>query len=266
VLKKSVPAMAAGLVLTATLAAAPQQQTPPERPQAQAQAPRWTWPENPTNLKVLPKDMGGQRLQPVMVGFSNALGVRCTHCHKGVEGSPLSTYDFASDENPNKDRAREMLRMLKDINTDLEKIQPSGDKRVNMWCNTCHNGRARPMTLGDELGEQYRKNGIEAALERYADLKQRYYGKAAYDFSENALNAFGYTVLESDAPGAIEVFKLNAFEYPQSSNVWDSLAEAYMKFGDKASAQRYYEKAIARDPNAENAKQMLKKIKESQGK
>src|SRR5215469_15121722 len=124
----------------------------------------WSWPEKPSNLQVLPKDWAGSRLQPVMIGFTRALGVRCSYCHKGEEGKSLSTYDFASDENPNKDRAREMLRMLGDINDHLKKIQPSGDQRVNMWCHTCHRGRPRPMTLEEELGEQYRKNGIKATL------------------------------------------------------------------------------------------------------
>jgi len=72
----------------------------------------WTWPEKPKNLQVLPKDWTGTRLRPVMTGFTRALGVRCSYCHKGEEGKPLSTYDFASDENPNKNRAREMMRMM----------------------------------------------------------------------------------------------------------------------------------------------------------
>src|SRR5215469_2763158 len=115
----------------------------------------WSWPEKPKNLQVLPKDWPGSRLQPVMIGFTGALGVRCPYCHKGEEGKPLSTFDFASDENPNKDRAREMLRMLGTINDRLQKIQPSGDQRVNMWCHTCHRGRPRPTTLEEELIEQF---------------------------------------------------------------------------------------------------------------
>src|SRR5580692_13151166 len=71
----------------------------------------WSWPEKPKNLQVLPKDWPGSRLQPVMIGFTRALGVRCSYCHVGEEGKPLSTFDFASDDNPNKNRAREMLRM-----------------------------------------------------------------------------------------------------------------------------------------------------------
>jgi tetratricopeptide (TPR) repeat protein len=223
---------------------------------------RWSWPEKPSNLQVLPKDWPGKRLQPVMIGFTKALGVRCSYCHKGEEGKPLSTYDFASDETPNKNRAREMLRMLDDINAHLKKIQPSGDQRVNMWCNTCHRGRARPMTLEEELGEQYRTKGLQAAIDDYADLKKKYYGRGSYDFGEGALNAFGYQVLEKDAVGAITVFKLNAEAFPQSGNVWDSLAEAYMKAGDVKKAEENYEKSLALDPTNENAKEVLKKIRE----
>src|SRR5215472_7288004 len=130
----------------------------------------WTWPEKPKNLQVLPKDWPGSRLRPVMIGFTRALGVRCSYCHKGEEGKPLSTYDFASDDNPNKNRAREMLRMLNEIGEHLNKIQPSGDKRVNMWCHTCHRGRPRPMTLAEELAEQYRKKNVKAAVDYYDEL------------------------------------------------------------------------------------------------
>jgi tetratricopeptide (TPR) repeat protein len=228
---------------------------------------RWSWPEKPSNLQVLPKEWPGSRLRPVMTGFTRALGVRCSYCHKGEEGKPLSTYDFASDENPNKNRAREMLRMLGSIDDHLKKIEPSGDKRVNMWCHTCHHGRPRPMTLEEELGEQYRTKGLKPALDYYADLKKKYYGRGAYDFGERALNNFGYELLENkDAAGAVQVFKLNAEGFPQSGNVWNSLAEGYMKAGDLKKAGENYEKALTLDPTDENAKEMLKKIKESKEK
>lgn len=38
------------------------------------------------------------------------------------------------------------------------------------------------------------------------------------------------------------MFKLNAETFPQSENVWDSLAEAYMKAGDVKKAEENYEK------------------------
>ena len=227
----------------------------------------WSWPEKPSNLKVLPKDWPGIRLRPVMIGFTRSLGVRCSYCHKGEEGKPLSTYDFASDDNPNKNRAREMLRMLNDIEVDLKKIEPSGDQRVNMWCHTCHHGRPRPMTLPEELGEQYRKKGIAAALADYQDLKKKYYGRGAYDFGEDSLNNFGYEILEkNDFLSAIQIFQLNSEVYPQSGNVWDSLAEAYMKSGDIKKAKENYEKSLALDPKNEHAKESLKKIEEMKDK
>jgi tetratricopeptide (TPR) repeat protein len=225
---------------------------------------QWSWPEKPKNLQVLNKDWPGSRLRPVMTGFTRALGVRCSYCHMGQEEKPLTTYDFASDENPNKNRAREMLRMLGDVNTHLKKIEPSGDQRVNMWCHTCHRGRPRPMTLEEELGEQYRLKGLDTALNHYQDLKKKYLEKGAYDFSERSLNVFGYDVLEKkDAAGAIRVFMLNAQVFPKSANVWDSLAEAYMKAGDMKMARRYYEKALKLDPKNEGARENLKKIKEA---
>ena len=213
---------------------------------------------------MLPKEWPGSKLQPVMIGFTRALGVRCSYCHKGEEGKPLTTYDFASDQNPNKDRAREMLRMLADINADLSKIQPTGDKRVNMWCGTCHRGRPRPMTLEEELEEQYRSKGLRPAIDDYADLKKKYYGRGSYDFGEGSLNAFGYTLLEKDAAGAIQVFKLNAEEFPQSANVWDSLAEAYVKAGDLKKGEENYDKSLMLDPTNEHAKGELAKIREAQ--
>jgi tetratricopeptide (TPR) repeat protein len=224
---------------------------------------QWSWPEKGKNLKVLPKDISKEHLRDTMHGFTRALGVRCAYCHEGEAGKPLSTYDFTSDKNPNKDRAREMMRMLGDIHDHLKKIQPSGDRAVRVTCYTCHHGRPRPMTLSAELTESFRKNGVDGALSTYDELHKNYYGKGVYDFdSEEALNVLGYTVLGTkDYEGAIRVFKMNAEKFPDSGNVWDSLAEAYMKSGDMKQAEEYYERSLKLEPRNRNAAEMLKKIK-----
>lgn len=222
---------------------------------------RWQWPDAPKNLQVLPKEWNGQRLRPLMLGFTNALGVSCSHCHVGEEGKPLSTFDFASDANPNKDRAREMYRMLGSVNEHLGKITPSGPMPVNMWCHTCHAGRPRPATLGEELGWAYEGGGIDSALTRYARLKEEFHGRGAYDFGEDALNRFGYDLLgKEDIAGAIRIFAMNAEAFPRSSNVWDSLGEARLKAGDKTKAAEAYRKALELDPSNRSAAKALEEL------
>ena len=63
--------------------------------------------------------------------------------------------------------------------------------------------------------------------------------EGSHDFGEGALNgAFGYQVLEKRCGWSHHCkFKLNAEAFPQSGNVWDSLAEAYMKAGDVKKAE-----------------------------
>jgi tetratricopeptide (TPR) repeat protein len=160
-----------------------------------------------------------------------------------------------------------MMRMLGDIHDHLKKIQPSGDRAVRVTCYTCHHGRPRPLTLSAELTESFRKNGVDGALSTYDELHKNYYGKGVYDFdSQEALNVLGYTVLATkDYEGAIRVFKMNADKFPDSGNVWDSLAEAYMKSGDMKQAEAYYEKSLKLEPRNRNAAEMLKKIRDDGG-
>lgn len=220
----------------------------------------WQWPKEPKNLTEL-KGFSGDRLAPVMKGFTRALGVRCTHCHVGTEGKPLSSYDFVSNANPNKDRARGMLRMLGSINEQLKKIEPSGARRVNMWCDTCHRGRPRPLRLEDELAEEEGKSGVAGALARYKELKLKFESRGSYDFSERSLNEFGYHALgKKDTEGAIAVFRQMTSEFPASSNAWDSLGEAYVAAGQKDLARTSYRKSLELDPQNADAKKKLAEL------
>ena len=75
-------------------------------------------PPPPKNLQVFPKDIPRAQLIQNMKFFAQSLGVRCTFCHVGQEGQPLSTYDFASDAKREKQTARAMLVMVHKINKD----------------------------------------------------------------------------------------------------------------------------------------------------
>ncbi|HZK78815.1 MAG TPA: c-type cytochrome [Gemmatimonadaceae bacterium] len=84
------------------------------------------------------KGMPAQRLLAIMNrGFSNSLGVSCSHCH--VVG------EYDKEDKPTKQIARDMSGMVATINgTLLKNIKnlKSTDPTIN--CGTCHNGRARP--------------------------------------------------------------------------------------------------------------------------
>lgn len=234
-----------------------------------AQGARWDWPEEAMNLKVLPAKTQPDRLRAVMRGFTSSLGVRCNYCHVGEEGKPLSTYDFPADTNPNKDRAREMMRMLGSIDGHLKKIQPSAAERVEVRCQTCHQGRPRPTTLEEELLAAYRKDGKKAIVARYAELRERFYGRGGLDFGESSLNNLGYSLLESGNPAdleaAVAVLQLNAEQFPKSGNAWDSLAEAYAKDGQDEIAEIYYAKSLEVEPRNEHALEALRDLRVAAG-
>ena len=58
------------------------------------------------NLKILPKNITKEQLDSVMHNYSLSLGVRCNFCHK--HSDDFKEWDFASDENKHKLRAREI--------------------------------------------------------------------------------------------------------------------------------------------------------------
>ena len=102
-------------------------------------------PSQYKNLKVLPAGIPRDQLSAVMKKFTASLGVKCAFCHVGEEGKPLSTYDFASDANPHKDIAREMMRLTWRLNAqDLKAIKGLKDAKIS--CITCHRGAKEPLT------------------------------------------------------------------------------------------------------------------------
>ena len=221
----------------------------------------WSWPEKPENLTVLSPDTGGPRLRAVMTGFTRALGVRCSHCHVGEEGQPLSTYDFVSDEKRTKETAREMMRMVGDINERIAALDTEGTP-VAVRCVTCHAGRAVPRSLDDELSLAFQAHGSAAVLPRYDELRERYYGRGAYDFGEGALNGIGYAMLErGDTSAAIDVFERNVELFPDSYNTHDSLAEAYLAAHEPALAIRHYERSLELNPRNRNAAEKLEELR-----
>jgi acetyl esterase/lipase/ketosteroid isomerase-like protein len=80
-------------------------------------------------------------------------------------------------------------------------------------------------------------------------------------FEESTLNTAGYALLAAGrADDAIEAFRMNSEAYPQSVNVWDSLAEAQMNAGHTSEAIAGYRKVLTMTPTDERIAGVLAKL------
>jgi glyoxylase-like metal-dependent hydrolase (beta-lactamase superfamily II) len=104
------------------------------------------------------------------------------------------------------------------------------------------------------------KKGTAAAKNKFKELKNQ---ADKYFVSERQFNALGYRLLRQNKIwNAVTVFQMNVKTFPQSANVYDSLAEAYLYWGDKYNTIRYYKKSLELNPQNENAKSRLERMDE----
>ncbi len=226
-------------------------------------AQRWEWPDNPKNLTVLPKTTTGRELQRTMFGFTSSLGVRCTFCHVGEEGKDFSQYDFASDEKPEKNEARTMMRMVGTINNVyLAELHVDSTLSLRVSCMTCHHSNAVPILLEDKLKHTFDRYGIDSTIKQYRTLRDQFYGGFTYNFKEGTLVRLAELISDdtTKASAAIEVLKLNIELYPTSAFSYVRLASIYEGEGNSAAAVENYEQALKLDPNNRMAKGRLERL------
>ena len=79
---------------------------------------------------------------------------------------------------------------------------------------------------------------------------------------EANVNQVGYTLLQAERlKPAARVFELNTELFPEASNTWDSLGEAFMNLGEDAKAISCYEKSLELNPENTNAEEMIARIR-----
>lgn len=214
----------------------------------------------PQNLQVLPEDISREDLTGIMRGFTFALGVRCSTCHVGEEGEPLSTYDFASDDKPMKLKARAMLRMARAINNDhLAELPDRREPNVRVTCVTCHRGVSRPQPIEDVVRQTLEGEGLDAALLKYRELRDRYYGGFAYDFTDGPLVRLART-LGDDAQAVVGILETNLDFNPESAPTLFSLAQHFDEAGDTDQAVTYYRRGLEIAPGNRRAQDRLKEL------
>ncbi|MEL6986794.1 MAG: serine hydrolase, partial [Bacteroidota bacterium] len=149
-------------------------------------------------------------------------------------------------------------------------------KAVEVVLSNTANAWGRTMGLIDRLARNYlnstnfkrssarvfvqhwKSKGLSPAVQWIQNIKEDEH----YEYLENDMNELGYFLMnKGHAKEAIKIFKINTEAFPESSNVFDSLGEAYLKMGDKSKARTNYEKALALNPLNDNAEKALKKLK-----
>jgi hypothetical protein len=159
------------------------------------------------NIKVL-NGMPQSQLYPAMRFTAASTGLQCGSCHVIKNGFG----DFAADDKPEKETARDMIRMVQYIN----KTYADGVPTVS--CYTCHRGSRSPATaptLPLQLGAPVSVTPVSGAtLPSVDDVLNKYLaaigGKAATD-------AIRTLVIKGTTTTSISMGQLVAYEAEQAT-------------------------------------------------
>lgn len=114
--------------------------------------------------------------------------------------------------------------------------------------------------LAEQLTGALKSGGYAAASKAYKAFRED--PEHAYLETESDINRLGYELLrDNQIDEAIDIFRLNVEAYPASANTYDSLAEAYLKKGNKELAIKYYSKALEVNPNFASSIEALRQLK-----
>jgi hypothetical protein len=220
-------------------------------------------PVRATNLQVLPRDITMDSLVSVMSAFTRALGVRCSHCHVQKPGQSFEQMDFSLDDNPVKNKARAMLRMVAAINADhISRLENRKQPDIRVTCATCHRGVVEPRPLQQVLFNTYSAAGADSTHATYRALRERYYGTGSYDFGEVSLSDLADLIAARGQLGdAIRFHVLNAEVNPRSTFALRQLARAYLAVPDTGSAISAYERALAVNANDAQSRRALEALR-----
>ena len=176
---------------------------------------------------------------PDMQAIADALGVECQFCH-----APKA---FTAAGRLRLDVAREMIAMTSELNGRVARATGTDGTRVS--CITCHRGLTNPRQLRDLLLETALKQGPDAAIAQYRELRERYYGRQAYDFGETTLLSVAERLADSGPAAAVALADLNLEFHPRSwrSHMTKGIALS-RRLETTPDALESFRKALAIDP------------------
>lgn len=218
-------------------------------------------PDSLVNVKVFPRTTPVIEVVGAMRNFAFGLGVRCQFCHVGEEGMPLERFDFPSDEKRTKLVARQMMRMVQEINRRLDTIPGRATNGLQVTCATCHRGVSRPLPLSTLVVDAATAAGSDSAVRAYRSLRQQYYGRDAYDFGEASLNTAAFRLGRAGKyDEAFALLRLNEELFPNSSGMYVFRGNISLMKGDTTAAEVAFREAIKRDPSNREAQGRLQAI------
>ena len=144
-MKKTAGIAAAFLISCSAIFAA---EPAPKTPAPPAKARRTPSPEIPAekfykNIQVF-QGLPSTDLMPAMNFMANSLGVKCSFCHVTDN---TGRWPMERDDKAAKGRAREMIRMVREIN------RANFKGRLEVTCATCHHGSHDPVSTPPLLAE-----------------------------------------------------------------------------------------------------------------
>jgi tetratricopeptide (TPR) repeat protein len=127
---------------------------------------------------------------------------------------------------------------------------------------TCHRGLKHPDTLTEVLAATTKKEGVDAAFKKYAELREKYYGSGSYDFGPATLASLAETLAaEKNLAGALSVAEFNVKTNPEAAASHLALSMYQQQSGNLAGALASAEKAAALDPKDETAQRRLQQLR-----
>ena len=115
--------------------------------------------------------------------------------------------------------------------------------------------------IADIVGPVLETKGIENAVGEY--YKRKTSQPSEFDFGMWELNYLGNRLVELDRlEEAIEIFRLNATQFPESPRVYSELGDAHLLNGDIERATTNYRKSLELDPENRYAQRKLDELLE----
>lgn len=162
-------------------------------------------------------------------------------------------------------RIDETTFFVKEMNKKVQFREKPNDP--NMYLGVVHKDKKDSLTYdfrkldkGEKIPSEYIENKeFDKALTAYLKIRER--DSLNPSINERSFNSLGYRALRAENyESAIGIFKMNVELYPESNNVYDSLAEAYLKSGDTLQALSNYKLALERDSGNGRIKRTIKEL------